>query len=304
MQAACHEHAGKLRYHDESSLTSHSAGFSDYRSRPIMKKQIRSRDITGRMILLGTGTSVGVPALGCSCPVCTGRRPRNVRTRASAILGLPGGNLLVDTSPDLRMQLLREEIGMVHAVAYTHEHADHIAGFDDLRLFQFYLGNAVPVYCNTVVRDRLERSFDYAFADSEPTHPGAVPAVEIHSVGQEPFEVLGATVTPIPLEHGPKFSVLGFRVGNVAYCTDVKTVPESSWPLLEGLDTLVIDALRPLPHPTHMCIDEAIDVARQLRPRQTWFTHCSCYLDWYEVTPTLPPGIGVGYDGLEIPLVQ
>lgn len=267
-----------------------------------MKKQVLSRDLSGRMILLGTGTSVGVPALGCGCPVCTGGRPRNMRTRASAVLGLPGGNLLIDTSPDLRFQLLREGIGIVHAVAYTHEHADHMAGFDDLRLFQFYLGHPVPVYCNQAVRQRLEKSFDYAFDDSEQTHAGAVPSVEIRDIDSGPFEVLGAVVTPIPLEHGPRFQVLGFRVGDVAYCTDVSHIPDSSLDLLQGLDTLVLDALRPLPHATHLSIDEAVEIARRLKPRQTWFTHCSCFLDWYAVDPLLPPGIGVGYDGLEISL--
>lgn len=267
-----------------------------------MQKPVISRNIRGKLVLLGTGTSVGVPALGCACSVCTGRRPRNIRTRASAVFGLPDGNLLVDTSPDLRQQLLREGLGVVHAVAYTHEHADHMAGFDDLRLFQFYLGQPVPVYCHRRVRQRLERSFEYAFEEFEQTHTGAVPAVAIHEISGRPFRVLGAEVVPVPLEHGPRFEVLGFRVGNVAYCTDVSRVPDASRPLLEGLDVLVIDALRPKPHPTHLSIDEAVSLARELRPRQTWFTHCACHLDWYQVNPTLPPGIGVGYDGLEIPL--
>lgn len=267
-----------------------------------MKKSIPSRDLSGRMVLLGTGTSVGVPALGCSCRVCTERLPRNVRTRASALLGLPEGNLLIDTTPDLRMQLLREQVGIVHAVAYTHEHADHMAGFDDLRLFQFYLGHPVPVYCNEQVERRLQKSFDYAFDGSEQTHAGAVPSIDLHRIDTAPFEVLGATVIPIPLEHGPRFRVLGFRVGNVAYCTDVNRIPEQSWDLLQDLDVLVLDALRPLPHATHFSVAEAVEIAARLKPRQTWFTHCSCYLDWYAVQPTLPEGVGVGYDGLEIRL--
>ena len=140
-----------------------------------MKKQPLTTDITGTMILLGTGTSVGVPALGCRCPVCTGGDPRNQRSRASAILGLPEGNLLIDTSPDLRMQLLREGLGIVHAVAYTHEHTDHLMGFDDLRLFQFYLGHPVPIYCNSTVEERLRAAFAYAFDDGPTTHAGATP---------------------------------------------------------------------------------------------------------------------------------
>ncbi len=255
------------------------------------------------MILLGTGTSVGVPALGCHCPVCVGRLPKNIRTRCSAILGCPGGNLLIDTSPDLRSQLLREGLGIVHAVAYTHEHSDHLMGFDDLRLFQFYLGGPVPIYCSPTVATHLRRVFSYAFTDEEQTHAGAIPAVDLIEIQTQPFQVLGVTIQPIPLLHGPKFKVFGFRVGNVAYCTDVSEVPETSLTLLTGLDTLVIDALRPAPHPTHMNIDQAIALAERLKPRQTYFTHCACQLDYYEVNRRLPPGIAVGYDGLRIPLV-
>lgn len=254
------------------------------------------------MILLGTGTSVGVPAIGCLCDVCRGGHPRNQRTRASAILGLPEGNLLIDTSPDLRAQLLRENLGIVHSVIYTHEHSDHLMGFDDLRLFQFYLGHAVPVYCDHRVESRLRMAFDYAFSKGPQTHAGAAPAVEIISIDTQPIDILGSTVIPIPLKHGPKFDVLGFRVGNVAYCTDVSEIPEESWPLLVGLDTLVLDALRPEPHVTHFNIDQAIEVAQKLGAKQTYFTHCACKLDYEKVNPTLPDGIEVGYDGLKIEL--
>ena len=254
------------------------------------------------MILLGTGTSVGVPAIGCGCDVCLGGLPRNQRTRASAILGLPEGNLLIDTSPDLRFQLLREKIGIVHAVIYTHEHSDHLMGFDDLRLFQFYLGHAVPIYCNQQVETRLRKAFEYAFSNGPQTHQGAAPAVEMIPIKTQPIEILGSTVTPIPLKHGPKFDVLGFRIGNVAYCTDVSEIPDASWPLLQGLDTLVLDALRPEPHVTHLSIDQAIDVAQRLGAKQTYFTHCACKLDYEKVNPSLPAGIEVGYDGLQIEL--
>lgn len=254
------------------------------------------------MILLGTGTSVGVPALGCICPVCTGRSPRNQRTRASAILGLPEGNLLIDTSPDLRSQLLREGVGIVHAVVYTHEHADHLAGFDDLRLFQFYLGHAVPVYATPHVCGRVRSMFSYAFDDEEQTHLGAVPSVELIPIGMEPFQLLGVEVTPIPLKHGPKFDVLGFRVGNVAYCTDTNEISATSMALLRGLDTLVLDALRPTRHATHFSIDEAVAIAEELKPRQTYFTHCSCHIDYDEWRGKLPTGIEIGYDGLQIEL--
>lgn len=266
-------------------------------------KEAKTIDISNELILLGTGTSVGVPALGCGCDVCTGGKPKNNRSRASAILGLPEGNLLIDTSPDLRMQLLREGIGIVHSVVYTHEHTDHIMGFDDLRLFQFYLGHPVPIYCNGFVERRLRAAFDYVFDDRPETHAGASPSVDLHSIDTDPFDVLGATITPIPLKHGPRFDVLGFRVGNVAYCTDVSEIPESSWPLLEGLDTLVLDALRVEPHVTHFSIEQAIAVAQKLKPRQTYFTHCACRLDYDQVNANLPEGIELGYDGLRIDLV-
>lgn len=267
-----------------------------------VSKQVHTRDIKGELILLGTGTSVGVPAIGCSCPVCLSRDPKNQRTRASAILGLPGGNLLLDTSPDLRQQLLREGIGIVHAVVYTHEHSDHVMGFDDLRLFQFYLGRPVPIFCRSEVRRRIETAFDYAFSGIEQTHAGAAPAVDIVEIDVAPFNVLGETLIPIPLKHGPRFDVLGFRIGRVAYCTDVSEIPASSWPLLENLDVLILDALRPQPHPTHLSIDEAVSIAQRLRPKQTYFTHCSCHIDYETVNASLPEGIAVGYDGLRIPL--
>ena len=267
-----------------------------------LKKDVLTTDIAGKMILLGTGTSVGVPAIGCGCAVCQGGHPRNQRLRASAILGLPEGNLLIDTSPDLRTQLLRERIGIVHSVIYTHEHSDHVMGFDDLRLFQFYLGRPVPVYCTDIVERRLRMAFDYAFSDLAPTHAGAAPSIDLHRLNGEPLEILGARVVPIPLKHGPNFDVFGFRVGNVAYCTDVSEIPAASMRLLENLDVLVLDALRPTPHITHLSVDQAVEVSQRLRPRQTYFTHCACSVDYEQVNAALPPGIEVGYDGLQIQL--
>lgn len=267
-----------------------------------LKKEPFTTDITGKMILLGTGTSVGVPAIGCKCDVCHSNDPKNSRTRASAILGLPEGNLLIDTSPDLRQQLIREKLGIVHAVIYTHEHTDHLMGFDDLRLFQFYLGHAVPVFCTEVVEDRIKAAFAYAFSDQPTTHKGATPAIKLHRLDGNPVSILGAEVIPIPLKHGPNFDVFGFRVGNVAYCTDCSEIPEPSRDLLQGLDTLVIDALRPEPHVTHLSIDQAIEMSQILGAKQTYFTHCACKVDYQKQNSVLPDGIEVGYDGLQIKL--
>ncbi len=229
-----------------------------------MSHDVLTTDIRGQMILLGTGTSVGVPMIGCGCAVCRSDDPRNRRTRCSAILGLPGGNLLIDTSPDVREQLLRETIGIIHSVLYTHEHADHVFGLDDLRMMQFYLGGPVPLYCEPRVEQRIRKSFDYAFAADAQSHPGAVPQLEFRRVGLEPFEILGAKVVPLRLKHGKRFEVLGFRFGNVAYCTDANAIPPESMELLGGLDVLMLDALRQRGHATHFSLEEAVEVAGKL----------------------------------------
>jgi len=274
--------------------------------RSVSKKQDKkshvSADIEGELILLGTGTSVGVPMIGCGCEVCQSEDPHNKRTRTSVVFGLPGGNLLIDTPPDLRSQLLREQIGVIDSVLFTHEHADHIFGLDDLRLFQFYLGHAVPLYCEQSVEQRIRSSFDYAFASRVPTHAGATPQLEFHRIGTEPFEVLGTTVIPIRLKHGPRFDVLGFRIGDIAYCTDTNEIPAESMALLEGLDLLILDALRWRSHVTHFSLDEAVEVARQLEPKQTLFTHLSHDLDHEETNRKLPGNMQLAYDGQRIPL--
>jgi phosphoribosyl 1,2-cyclic phosphate phosphodiesterase len=243
-----------------------------------------------------------VPAIGCGCDVCRSDNPKNRRTRCSAILGLPGGNLLIDTAPDLRQQLLRERIGIVHAVLYTHEHADHIFGLDDLRLMQFYLGGPVPLYCEANVEARIRKSFDYAFTDTENLHRGAVPQLRIYPITTEPFEILGTRITPIRMRHGPRFEVLGFRFGNVAYCTDVNAIAPESMDRLTGLDCLVLDALRPKGHATHFSLDQAVEIARQLAPRQTYFTHMSHELEHEATNATLPDGMALAYDGQRIAL--
>jgi phosphoribosyl 1,2-cyclic phosphate phosphodiesterase len=267
-----------------------------------MPHEFFTTDVRGQMVLLGTGTSVGVPMIGCGCKVCRSENPRNKRMRCSAVLGLPGGNLLIDTSPDVRAQLLREQIGIIHSVLYTHEHADHVFGLDDLRMMQFYLGGPVPLYCEPAVEGRIRKSFDYAFSADAHTHPGAVPQLAFHPVGLEPFEILGARVVPIRMKHGARFEVLGYRFGNVAYCTDANAIPPESMERLIGLDVLILDALRPRGHATHFSLDEAVEVARQLAPRQTYFTHMSHELEHEKTNASLPAGMALAYDGLRIDL--
>ncbi|MFO7905929.1 MAG: MBL fold metallo-hydrolase [Pirellulaceae bacterium] len=246
---------------------------------------------------------MGVPTIGCGCSVCRGGKPRNQRTRSAAIAGLPGGNLLIDTPPDLRTQLLREGVGLVHAVLYTHAHADHLFGLDDLRLFPLSLGYPLPLYAEPDVERVIRESFRYVFENlTVETHVGSRPQLALHSIGESPFAVLGTRIIPIRLQHGPHFRVLGFRIGDLAYCTDTNGISESGWARLQGLDTLVLDALRNRPHATHFGLEEAIAVAKQLKPRRVIFTHMSHEFDYDTVNARLPRGMELGYDGMQLPL--
>lgn len=267
-----------------------------------MPKIPASADIAGQLLFLGTGTSHGVPLIGCDCSTCRSADLRNNRTRCSVVLGLPQGNLLIDTPPELRMQLVRERIGIIHAVAYTHAHADHLFGLDDLRIFPRYLGHALPVYCERAVEAAIRRSFPYAFDPAVQEYPaGGVPKLEFRQIETSPVEILGAKITPIRLLHG-RLGILGFRVGNVAYCTDTNQIPPESMARLEGLDVLILVGLRHEPHVTHFSIGEAVEVARRLAPQRTYFTHISHRLEHEETNRQLPPGMQLAYDGLRVPL--
>jgi phosphoribosyl 1,2-cyclic phosphate phosphodiesterase len=217
------------------------------------------------------------------------------------ILAFPAGNLLIDTTPEMRMQLLRERVRRVHAIAFTHHHADHLFGLDDARLFPKWIGGPVPVFCEQDTEDCIKRVFSYAFREGTEHWPaGFVP--KIRFVRIKPgvrFQILGQEIMPIRLDHGP-FPVLGFRVGNLAYCTDVNRIPDESWSLLEGLDTLILDALRIEPHPTHFSLSEALEVIKVLKPRRTFFTHLSHGFDHEAAGMALPEGVSLAYDGLRV----
>src|SRR5205807_1784707 len=224
---------------------------------------------------LGTGTSVGVPMLGCDCAVCQSTDPRNQRYRCSVVIGTPHGNLLIDTPPELRLQLLRARVRAVHATLFTHYHADHLFGLDDLRPMPRQIGGPVPLFCTQEVERRIRQTFSYAFTQDAETLPsGYLPKLAFHTIDERPFTALGQTVVPIPLIHA-HFNVFGFRFDDVAYCTDVNKIPPESWPLLEGVRVLVLDALRIKPHPGHFCLEEALDVISRLRPEQAYLTHMS-----------------------------
>ena len=254
---------------------------------------------TRTFTFLGTGTSMGVPMLGCDCHVCTSANPKNHRFRCSVLIETPTGNILIDTTPELRLQLLRTNTKLIHAVLYTHYHVDHLFGLDDLRIFGHRLDRDVPLYCEEDVERMLRTAFSYAFGGPQVNaHHFAVPRLRFERIGPEPFELLGETVRPIRLWHG-QLPVLGFRIGNVAYCTDVSHIPDGSWELLEGLDVLVIDALRPdRPHPSHFGVPQALEAIRRVKPRMAYFTHMAHTMEYEELMRTLPPGVEPAYDGL------
>lgn len=246
---------------------------------------------------LGTGTSIGVPVIGCSCAVCTSSNPRNSRYRSSVLIGTPKGNLLIDTGPEMRLQLLREKVKLVHAVVYTHYHADHLFGLDDLRIIAHHLNAPVPIYCTDDVEEVIRRAFSYVFLSPKELPMGSIPKLEFMRIDERPFEVLGQTVTPIPLQHN-WYRVFGYRIADVAYCTDVSEIPESSWPLLEGVRIFIIDALRYRKHPAHFGLDEALAAIERVAPEKAYLTHMSHEFGYDELQPKLPAGVEMAYDGL------
>lgn len=263
-------------------------------------REIDAHAGTRTFTFLGTGTSMGVPMLGCDCHVCTSTNPKNHRYRCSVLIGTPRGNILIDTAPELRLQLLRENVKLVHAVVYTHYHVDHLFGLDDVRIFPARLNGPLPIYCADEVEAIIRQAFAYAFDPGNDALPaGMVPRLELRRIDERPFEALGETLTPIPFQHG-RFNVFGFRIGNVAYCTDVSGIPDRSWPLLEGLDVFVIDALRPgKPHPSHFGLDQALEAIARVKPRQAYLTHMAHTMEYDELMRTLPPGVEPAYDGLK-----
>jgi len=261
-----------------------------------------------RLVALGTGTSHGVPMIGCRCPVCTSPDPRNRRTRTSAVVEVGGARLLIDTAPELRLQAVARGIDHIDAVFYTHAHADHIMGFDELRRFGELAGRPVPVYAHPSALARLQRIFEYAIDD--PSWRGfGIPVVEWHP-WTGPVEVAGHRVTPVALEHGvlPAF---GVRVEApdgpaLAWCPDCCGVPHGSRRLLEGLDALFLDGLRHRPHPTHFTVAQAIETIADLAPRRAWLIHMTHDLDHAETEaalpqpPSVPGGVRLAYDGLTV----
>lgn len=213
------------------------------------------------------------------------------------------GEFVIDTGPELRLQLVRSGAQLVRAAIFTHAHADHIMGLDDLRIFGFRLDEAIPLYCEELVELQLRQMFAYAFGDpATHSHKFAAPKLCFHRIEPGvPFELLGQSVLPIRLKHGD-LPILGFRIGNVAFCTDVSTIPAESRELLKGLDVLILDALRHEPHPTHLSVSGAVRLIQQLQPRQAYLTHMSHELDFEKLSAVLPAGIAPAWDGLRFPI--
>ena len=247
---------------------------------------------------LGTGTSHGVPMIGCRCPVCTSADPRDRRSRPSAVLAFEdGATVLIDKSTDLRTQALSHGLDRLDAVIYTHSHADHIFGFDDLRRFNVLSGGPLPIYADARTLGDLRRTFAYAFSGGDQAG-GGVPQVDPREV-IGPFAILGHEFVPVPILHGTR-PILGYRVGRFAYLTDCSAIPADSLPLLRGLDVLVLGALRHRPHPTHFSLREATEAAGRIGARRTWFTHMCHDLGHAATARDLPAEMGLAWDGLTI----
>jgi phosphoribosyl 1,2-cyclic phosphate phosphodiesterase len=247
--------------------------------------------------VLGSGTSSGVPAIGCSCEVCRSTDPRDKRLRPSILLRYGGHNVVVDTSPDFRAQVLRANLERLDAVLYTHAHADHVLGLDDIRPFNFRQKTPTPIYGSAETLEVIQRIFRYAF-DEGPTQ-SSVPKLDLRTLDGSPFELFGLEFTPIRLCHG-NGTVLGFRFGRAAYLTDHSDIPEESRAKLSGLDVLFLDALRHRPHPTHSTVEQALRWVEEFKPKRAFFTHMCHDLSHEKTEATLPAHVHLAYDGLEI----
>jgi phosphoribosyl 1,2-cyclic phosphate phosphodiesterase len=249
-----------------------------------------------KITFLGTGTSQGVPIINCDCAVCQSDDARNKRLRTSARVDVDGITLLIDTSPDLRQQLLTNRTRRLDAVLYTHSHADHIYGMDELRRFNYLQRMRIPAWADPETGQRLMQVFDYAFGNGE-LIPG-LPNLSLHTV-DGPFRVGEVEVIPVPLWHGNQ-KILGYRIGDFAWLTDVSAIPQESFGLLQGLKVLALDALRGRPHPTHFHLEQSLQAAAVIGAEQTWLIHMSHDIDHIKNSRDLPENIFFAYDNLQL----
>ena len=248
------------------------------------------------VLFLGTGTSQGVPMIGCACEVCTCGDPKDQRLRSSVYITYKNKHLLIDTSADFRQQMLRYRIARIDAVLYTHEHRDHLGGLDDLRAFNYWQNTRIPAYAQARTLERIRHEFDYAFANPA---PASVPQLDLHSIAPDkPFTVQDIQVQPIVGQHF-NLSVLGFRIENFAYLTDMNAIDPQNLEKLQHLDTLVINALQQKPHPSHFSLAEALAIIAQLQPKRAFLTHIGHLMGTHAaVSTTLPANVQLAYDGL------
>jgi phosphoribosyl 1,2-cyclic phosphate phosphodiesterase len=251
-----------------------------------------------RITVLGSGTSVGVPTIGCDCRVCTSPDPRDKRLRPSVLVSYAGRNVLIDTSPDFRAQALRAGLRTLDAVLYTHAHADHILGLDDIRPFNYGRREQIPIYARPDALETIKRVFRYVF-EEEARHPGGIPRIQARPIENGGVELFGMRFDPVPILHGERL-IIGFRFGRAAYLTDHSEIPPQSLEMLYGLDVLFLDALRRAPHPTHSTVERSLAWVEQLQPRRAYFTHICHDLPHEETNRTLPSNVELAYDGLEI----
>ena len=249
-----------------------------------------------KITVLGSETSMGVPTPGCHCAICMSNDPRDNRTRASILLSHAGRNVVVDTAPDFRFQALRAQLQSLDAVLFTHAHADHIMGLDDVRPYNLKQGAAIPIFGSRETLAVLRATFSYIFREAPAG--STLPLVQLREI-TGPFDLFGLRIQPIPALHGPT-AVLGFRVGPFAYLTDFSSLPAESRAMLQGLDHFILDALRYTPHPMHSNVEQSLALVEELRPRQAWFTHICHDLGHRKTNARLPGHVQLAYDGLTL----
>ncbi|MDE5962748.1 MAG: MBL fold metallo-hydrolase, partial [Alistipes sp.] len=256
-----------------------------------------------KLVFLGTGTSQGVPVIGCRCAVCTSTDSHDRRLRTSAMVETQGRRIVIDAGPDFRYQMLRVGVRHIDAILLTHEHKDHIGGLDDVRAFNFVdyppTVHRVDIYAAPRAAACVRKDFDYAFAQNK--YRG-VPEISLHEINvSRPFAVSGVEVIPVSGHHSDRFEVTGFRIGPLAYLTDFKTIDDAEVAKLAGVDVLVVNALRFASHDSHFCVDEALALIGRVRPRMAYLTHMSHEIGLHAATdPTLPEGVRLAYDGLTV----
>lgn len=266
-------------------------------SKGLAQEQMRNSSSSVELTFLGTGTSQGVPMIGCRCEVCTSSDARDHRLRSSVLIRTKGKTIVIDSSMDFRYQMLRERVDSLDAVLYTHEHKDHTGGMDDVRGFNYIMGRPMNLYCEERVQAILKKDFNYAFA--EHPYPG-VPEVILHTITERPFMVQDIEIEPIRGIHY-RLPVLGFRIGGICYITDINQLEEREIEKIKGVDVLVINALRREPHISHLSLSQALGLISRIKPTRAYLTHISHQLGLYkDVSKELPSGVFLAYDGLKL----